>query len=262
MKINKTILLSFDIEEFDMPMEYGRSISFEEQMDVSKQGTEKILSLLSNNGVKATFYVTANFALHAPQLVHKIIVQGHELASHGLYHSNFEIAHLAQSKEILEDIGKTKIKGYRMARMMPVSEKEVAKAGYAYNSSINPTYLPGRYNKLYEPRSYFMREGVWQLPASVTPMFRFPLFWLSFHNLPLYIYQLLAKWAIGKDGYLNVYFHPWEFMEIGPKEKYNFPYYVCRNTGDKMVERLDSFIKHAKKNAYTFAKTETLIESI
>ena len=35
-----------------------------------------------------------------------------------------------------------------MARMMPVSEVEVAKAGYTYNTSLNPTFIPGRYMHL------------------------------------------------------------------------------------------------------------------
>jgi hypothetical protein len=149
-----------------------------------------------------------------------------------------------------------------MARMMPVPEKEIQKAGYLYNSSINPTFLPGRYNKLNEPRTCFMRDGVWQLPASVTPLIRFPLFWLSFHNLPLWIYRLLLQWTHRKDGYINIYFHPWEFMPIGPKSKYNFPFYVTKNTDRKMTERLEKLIVWAKKQGYTFYRSTDFIHSI
>ncbi|GHV30553.1 polysaccharide deacetylase [Bacteroidia bacterium] len=256
------ILLSFDIEEFDMPFEYGRDISFEEQMAVSKEGAQRILQLLEKQEVKATFYVTANFAQHAPEIVNRIIEGGHEVASHGYFHSNFKPEHLKASKEVLEEIAKTRVEGYRMARMMPVPETEIKKAGYIYNSSINPTFLPGRYNKLNEPRTYFLREGVWQLPASVSPFFRFPLFWLSFHNLPASLYRFLVKWTCKKDGYLNVYFHPWEFMPIGPKEKYNFPGYVTKNTDGKMTERLEQFILWAKKRNYTFVRTKDFIHNI
>ena len=147
-----------------------------------------------------------------------------------------------------------------MARMMPVPEEEVYNAGYIYNSSINPTYLPGRYNKLNEPRTYFMREGVWQIPASVTPLIRFPLFWISFHNLPLSLYCGLAGRTLKKDGYLNVYFHPWEFMPIGPRSKYNFPFYVTKNTDQKMVDRLGKFIEWALKKGHKFEHTYKLIE--
>lgn len=256
------ILLSFDIEEFEMPREYGDPIPFEQQMEVSIAGTTRILDLLSKHQIKATFYTTANFAQHAQAIVKRIVDEGHELASHGYVHDHFEPPHLKMSKEILEDISQITIHGYRMARMMPVPEEEVYKAGYVYNSSINPTYLPGRYNKLNEPRTYFKRENVWQLPASVTPLFRFPLFWISFHNLPLKVYCMLANRTLKKDGYLNTYFHPWEFMDIGPKEKYNFPFYVTKNTDTKMVERFDKFIEWGKKKGYKFIRSWDFIKEL
>lgn len=260
--MSSKILLSFDIEEFEMPREYGDPIPFDQQMDVSIQGTTRILDLLAKHGVKATFYTTANFASHAKDIVSRIVSEGHELASHGYVHDHFEPPHLKMSKDILEEIGGVTVRGYRMARMAPVPEEEVFKAGYMYNSSINPTYLPGRYNKLSEPRTCFMREGVWQLPASVTPIFRFPLFWISFHNLPLGIYTSLANRTLKKDGYLNVYFHPWEFMDIGPKEKYNFPFYVTKNTDAKMVKRFGKLIEWGKSKGYEFSRTWDFVESI
>jgi len=260
--MKKKILLSFDIEEFEMPREYGDPIPFDLQMKVSIEGTKRILDLLSKNNIKATLYTTANFAQHAKDIVHRIIDEGHELASHGYVHDHFEPEHLKMSKDILEDIGKVTVHGYRMARMMPVPEEEVYKAGYIYNSSINPTFLPGRYNKLSEPRTYFNREGVLQLPASVTPLIRFPLFWISFHNLPASVYRMFAKWTLNNDGYLNVYFHPWEFMDIGPKNKYNFPFYVTRNTDSRMIERMDRFIQWGKKKGYDFVRSYDFIEEI
>lgn len=256
------ILLSFDIEEFEMPREYGDAIPFDLQIEVSRKGTTRILDLLAKHDVKATFYTTANFATHAKDIVKRIVSEGHELASHGYVHDHFEPPHLKMSKDILEKIGQVSVKGYRMARMMPVPEVEVFKAGYIYNSSINPTFLPGRYNKLNEPRTYFMREGVCQLPASVTPLFRFPLFWISFHNLPLSIYKMLAGWTLKKDGYLNTYFHPWEFMDIGPKEKYNFPSYVTRNTGTKMIDRLSNFIEWGQEKGYQFSCTWDFVKGV
>ncbi|MDH6356117.1 peptidoglycan/xylan/chitin deacetylase (PgdA/CDA1 family) [Dysgonomonas sp. PH5-45] len=256
------ILLSFDIEEFEMPREYGDPIPFEEQISLSVQGTNRILDMLKAHGVKATFYTTANFAQNAPDVVHRIVKEGHELASHGYYHDHFKPEHLRQAKEKLEEIGGVQVQGFRMPRMMPVPENVIYEAGYTYNSSINPTFLPGRYNNLHEPRTYFRREGVWQMPASVTPLIRFPLFWIAFHNLSLSIYKTLAKWTLKKDGYLNIYFHPWEFLPIGPKKKYNFPFYVTRNTDMKMYWRLGEFIEWGKKNGYEFACTGHFVNKL
>jgi peptidoglycan/xylan/chitin deacetylase (PgdA/CDA1 family) len=253
------ILLGFDVEEFDMPMEYGATIPFDEQMALSVEGAERILELLDRREVKATFYVTANFALHAPQIVRQIVAGGHELASHGLYHDRFEASHPAESKRILEETGGVAVDGYRMARMMDLPEEEVRRAGYVYNSSINPTFIPGRYNRWREPRRCFMREGVWQLPASVTPWLRIPLFWLSFHNFPLRFYMWLARRTIRRDGYLNVYFHPWEFIALREDKRFRLPFYVTRNSGRKMVERMERLILWAKKRDYGFGLTREFI---
>lgn len=253
--MKKQILLSFDIEEFEMPREYGDPIPFEEQIRVSKEGTIKILNILAKYNVKATFYTTANFAKNALDIVDRIVGEGHELASHGFVHDHFKPEHLKMSKDLLESISNQEVVGYRMARMAKFSEEDLFDAGYKYNSSINPTFLPGRYNNLKESRTYFMRNGVLQLPSSVTPLFKLPLFWLSFHNFPLSIYKWMAKRTINKDGYLNIYFHPWEFMNIGPKEKYNFPFYVTRNVDTNMEDRFGKFIAWGIQNKYTFSRT-------
>ena len=253
------ILLSFDIEEFDMPFEYNKTISFEEQMRVSITGTTIILDILDKHKIKATFFSTATFAINAPKIMERIVKEGHEIASHTYYHSAFKTEDLLASKLKLEEITNTEVIGFRMPRMQPVDEKEIFKAGYIYNSSLNPTYLPGRYNNFDKPRTFFKQDGVWQIPASVSPLVRFPLFWLSFHNLPLWLYQWLCKITLKKDGYLNLYFHPWEFTDLNQKEKYNFPNYVSKNSGVRMAERLDTLITEMKKNNYSFKIFKDLV---
>ena len=255
------ILLSFDIEEFDMPFEYNKDISFEKQIEVSRFGTTTILDILKKHQIKATFFSTVVFAKEVPDLIKRIIDEGHELASHTYYHSNFKVEHLKESKDALEELSGSEVIGFRMPRMYPVDEREIEKAGYKYNSSINPTYLPGRYNHFDKPRTYFKLNNVWQIPASVSPIVRFPLFWLSFHNLPMSIYIFLSKITYKKDSYLNIYFHPWEFTQLNDKEAYNFPKYVSKNSGDKMTERLNQFIQSMKEKKYIFGTfKEFLVE--
>ena len=256
------ILLSFDIEEFDMPFEYGKSIDFKDQIAISTEGTIVILDLLSKHNVKATFFSTVTFAINAPKVIQRIVDEGHEIASHGYNHSDFDKKHLKESREKLEEITQQKVIGFRMPRMQPVDEKEIFKAGYQYNSSINPTYLPGRYNNFDKPRRYFMEENVLQIPASVTPIIRFPLFWLSFHNLPLWLYTYLSKITLKKDGYLNIYFHPWEFTNLNQKERFNFPNYISKNSGEKMIERMDNLIATMLSNNTKFGTFKDLIATI
>lgn len=256
------VLLSFDIEEFDMPFEYGKTISFEEQIAISIQGTTSILDLLQKHNTKATFFSTVVFAENAPKVIKRILDNGHEIASHTYYHSKFKNEDLLLSKQKLEDITKTEVIGLRMPRMYPVDEKEVFKAGYTYNSSINPTFIPGRYNHFNKPRTYFKQEEVWQIPASVSPIIRFPLFWLSFHNLPLGLYQFLVKWTIKKDNYLNIYFHPWEFTNLKQPEKFGFPGYVSKNSGKQMIARFDKMLFWMNEKNYKFGTFKDFLATI
>ena len=242
------IYLSFDIEEFDMPKEYGYDIAFERQIAISREGLTAILDLLKKHQMRATFFSTVVFAQQVPDLINRLIEEGHELASHTCYHSDFENEHLKHSKEALEQQFGVTVEGLRMPRMLEVSAEEVKKAGYRYNSSVNPTFLPGRYNKLHVPKRFFNENGLWQIPAAVS-WFRFPLFWLSFHNLPLWLDRFLLKRSVKSIGYAALYFHPWEFTDLHQKE-FNFPAYVMRNSGEKMIARFDSLLTFIKQQGW------------
>jgi peptidoglycan/xylan/chitin deacetylase (PgdA/CDA1 family) len=255
----KNVLLSFDIEEFDMPLEYAREISFQDQIRISTEGCHIILDILLRNQIQATFFSTVTFAQNSPEIIKRIISEGHELASHGVFHSAFENSHLKESRIALEEFSGRKVNGFRMARMMPVSNAAISDAGYLYNSSLNPVYLPGRYNNFFKPRTLFLSDSLIQFPASATPLIRFPLFWLSFHNLPLWLYQLGCSVTMARDKYLNIYFHPWEFIDL--RKNFGLPSFVSRNSGDKMVERFQSLIYWMKKQGYSFRSISDFLVS-
>lgn len=246
------ILLSFDAEEFDVPKEHGVAISLEEGMRISIEGTQKILDCLHANGVKATFFCTGNFALNAPHVMQRMMDEGHEVACHGVDHSVYQDDDVYRSKEILERVCGRKMYGYRQPRLFAVSDTDIQKAGYTYNSSLNPAFIPGRYMHLDAPRTYFMRQDVMQIPASVTPLLRFPLFWLSLHNLPQWLYHAMVRRVLRHDGYFVTYFHPWEFCDLNACPQYKLPFIIRNNSGDKMVERLDKLIKMLKKYNHRF----------
>jgi len=245
------IFLSFDVEEFDNPLPYTKTLSFEQQMAFSKLGTQRILDLLFLKKVKATFFCTANFAINAPDLIERMVSEGHEVASHGYYHAKFEIKDLAESKKVLERMTGSNVYGFRMPNMMPIDALPIIEAGYQYNSSLNPTFLPGKYNNLDKPRSIFYEKTLCQIPASVSSTLRIPLFWLSLHNFPLIIYKSMCIGAIRKDGYLNVYFHPWEFADLSAPEV-KLPSYIVRNSGINLLGRLNYLIDTFKRKKYRF----------
>ena len=245
------IFLSFDIEEFDNPFPCSQQLTFEQQMEISILGTQRILDLVATHQVTATFFCTVNFASHAPELIARMVSEGHEVASHGYFHNRFETAHLRQSREALEALTGCPVTGFRMPNMGAVSVDDLADAGYGYNSSLHPTYLPGKYNNFTKPRRVYKEGAVYQIPASVSPVVRLPLFWLALHNYPLAFYKIVAKAALKKDGYLNLYFHPWEFIDL-QQSGLDLPWYVKRNSGDAMCDRLGSIIDSLKYSKQSF----------
>jgi peptidoglycan/xylan/chitin deacetylase (PgdA/CDA1 family) len=243
--MNRYVLLSFDVEEFDMPLEYNFAISAEEQMTVGKKGLDAIGSILHDPAITATLFTTANFAMQYPDAIKELAAK-HEIASHTFYHSDFIDDHLLSSRNKLEEITGKPVTGLRMPRMRNVSIKEVRKAGYLYDSSINPTWLPGRYNNLHLPRTIYTDNGMIRVPASVSPFLRVPLFWLSFKNLPYAIFKILALQTLKKDGYLCLYFHPWEFTDI---ENYGLPGFTKKLNGEPLLQKLKRLLKDLKEEA-------------
>ncbi len=238
--MNRFILLSFDVEEFDMPLEYGFSISAEEQMKIGKLGLDAMLPIVDE--VPCTMFTTANFAVHFPNDIKQMGLK-HEIASHTYFHSSFENKDLLQSRIVLEEISGKPVIGLRMPRMRKVEMSEVKQAGYLYDSSINPTWIPGRYNNFHLPRTLYLEEGMKRLPASVTPNFRLPLFWLAFKNFPYAMFKKLAIKTLKKDGYICLYFHPWEFVDIN---NYSLPGFTRRLCGEPLQHRLHLLIADLK----------------
>jgi peptidoglycan/xylan/chitin deacetylase (PgdA/CDA1 family) len=248
----KIALLSFDVEEFDMPFEYGGNPTMEEQIATSKAGLNK---LLQKYNAKSTIYCTGVFATAEPEAI-KTISDFHEIASHNHYHSSHKKEDLIHSKTILETITGKKVIGFRMPRMAPVPNEDLLEAGYQYNASINPCWLPGRYDMRHIARTFFKENNLLQFPAAVSPKYRIPLFWIAFHNFPLWFFFYLCKRVVNKDGYLHLYFHPWEFTgytKLNNGAKY--PFYLHRNNGDKMAKRFETLLIYLTKKGYTFQTT-------
>lgn len=256
------ILLSFDIEEFDGPREHGVEYTLEEGMKVSVEGTNVILDVLKENDVRATFFCTGNFAENAPEVMGRIISDGHEVACHGVDHFNPTGSDFALSKEIVERVCGVEVTGYRQPRMFPVLDSEIRRVGYKYNSSLNPAFIPGRYMNLKTPRTWFVKDGVMQIPASVTPLVRFPLFWLSLHNLPEGVYHWMVRRVLKHDGYFVTYFHPWEFYELKDHPEFRMPFIIKNHSGREMAGRLDNLIKMLKARGHKFITYDEFVNIV
>lgn len=234
----KVILLTFDLEEFDIPQEYGIDIAEREQMSVSVLGSWALLNLLEQHGIKATFFCTAHFAQNNEELVKKI-AHKHEIASHSFYHDvrkPTNSAALTESKKVLEQIVQKPVIGFRMPRLMTFTITDLATHGYLYDASINPTYLPNRYNFFFKKATPHFIGDILEIPSATVPWIRLPLFWLTFKNIPLRIYTFLCRLTLSYRKVISLYFHPWEFADLSG---YPLPNYIKKESGTVLLEKLN-----------------------
>ena len=249
-------MLTFDVEEFDLPLEYGIDFPAQEQMKVGNDGLDIIGNILNLNNITSTLFTTANFALQFPNEI-RSLANEHEIASHCFYHSSFRVEDLENSRQALEEIISKRVFGIRIPRMKKIDTSLIGLAGYEYDSSVHPTWIPGRYNNLDKPRSLYEENGIIELPASVSPILRIPLFWLAFKNFPYAYYKKLLLGCLKKDGYVCLYFHPWEFTDL---TLYKLPLLIKRMSGDVLQKRLQKLITDLKEQG-DFMTIHSFIEN-
>lgn len=114
------------------------------------RNTEKVLAILAEYDVRATFFVLGWVARRFPDLVKRIARGGHEIASHGFGHRRVSTQSRAefrddirQSKALLEDLTARAVVGYRapsysIGMNSLWAYDELLAAGYLYDSSVFP----------------------------------------------------------------------------------------------------------------------------
>jgi polysaccharide deacetylase family protein (PEP-CTERM system associated) len=256
--------LTIDVEDYFQVSAFApyiRRDEWDQRECRVERNIERILALLGERGVKATFFTLGWVAERYPQMVRDIVAAGHELASHGYGHQRASdldreaFSHdVTHAKRILEDISGHAVRGYR-APSFSIGVGNLwafdvlAQAGYDYSSSIYPI-KHDHYGMPDSPRfAYRVAGGLLEVPVTTLRLFN--------RNLPssgggyfrLLPYQL-SRWMIGKvnrdDGEPAVfYFHPWEIDPGQPRvagidAKTRFRHYV---NIDRTEARLRALLK-------------------
>jgi polysaccharide deacetylase family protein (PEP-CTERM system associated) len=147
--------LTIDVEDYYMVSAFADRIRFADWGDHEsrvERNTHKILALLNERDVKATFFVLGWVAERFPALIREIQSGGHEIASHGYNHRL--IYHLSpqefredlkRSCGVLEGLTGASVLGYRAASYSIVQRSIWAidiliEEGLVYDSSVFPVY--------------------------------------------------------------------------------------------------------------------------
>ena len=241
------VLLSFDVEEFDVPNDFGGAVPDAEQLARGREGFERMLELLDELDVTATLFTTARIGDHCADLL-RTAAGRHEIASHGVRHDRFDPGDLARSRTQLASIAGVPVDGFRMARLQPVDAAEARRSGYDYDSSENPIRLPGRYDNRHLPRVPRIEEDLVRIPISTTPRRRLPLFWLAFRHLPRAMLRSGLSRALAADGHLVLFFHPWELLELR-RSPHPLPRVIRHGGGRRLAARIREELGRLKDRA-------------
>jgi peptidoglycan/xylan/chitin deacetylase (PgdA/CDA1 family) len=147
------VMLSFDFQggEDVRPDRNGR-INHEEwtQAEYGPQtGIWRILRILEETGVKATFLTCGGIAERYTEQVKAIVQNGHEIAGHGYHHEVARDLTLEQEREVIEKTtvmiekrtGKRPV-GWRSCTQSPNSLELLMEKGYLWNSNSFSFDLP------------------------------------------------------------------------------------------------------------------------
>jgi peptidoglycan-N-acetylglucosamine deacetylase len=108
-------------------------------------GVPRILGLLARHGITSTFFVPGYTALRYPDVVRRIVDEGHEIAHHGYLHEAMaglteeqEAAILDRGSAVLEEVTGVRPTGYRapMWELNWHSPKLLRDRGFLYDSSL------------------------------------------------------------------------------------------------------------------------------
>ncbi len=254
--------MTIDVED------YFQVSAFEEIIKPQDWGTvaprveanmDRLLRLFADRNIKATFFTLGWIAQRFPQIVTRIVEQGHELASHGTLHqrasdqSRDEFkSDVGDAKRLLEDLSGTSVVGYRAPSFSFTKQNQwvydvLAEEGYRYSSSVYPV-VHDHYGIPDAPRfRYQAPSGVDEIPLSTLPFSgkNIPISGGGYFRLYPYVF---TKWAvtrfIQKEAKPYIfYLHPWELDPGQPRMqdiplKTRFRHYLNLSRVEGRIERL------------------------
>ena len=268
MREENHFLLTVDVDGWSSLLNYY-SVDHNPEIAASlvdvNDGVETLLDLFKKNDVKSTFFITGNMAKDNKSMLKKIIRNGHEIACHGLTHNKNEFLQddltqensIIKATQLITEISGNKPSGFRAPclRLNIDTLKILNKLGYAYDSSVIPSYIPGYYGiidapkKPYNPSSDSISKrgdmNIVEIPVSVNPLIPLPLSAAWMRNLGTYWVKSGIKLNFYYDNPVAFYIHPRDVSDL-PRMK-GVPWHLYRNIGKKCVKMLDEIIKFVKE---------------
>lgn len=231
--------MTCDVEDYFQVSAFDGIVPRERWADVEcriPRNIDKALQLFADHDTKATFFTLGWVAEHQPEVIRRIVDEGHELASHGMCHLRVWSQKPEEFREdasrargLLEDVGGVAVIGYRAAswsidKRTPWAHKILAEIGYQYSSSVYPI-SHDHYGVPDAPRYPHAIDGtgITEIPPSTARLLGrnipvsgggyFRLFPLSLSK------RFINKHQLSESYPYVFYFHPWELDPDQPRFK-------------------------------------------
>ena len=149
------------------------------------------------------------------------------------------IDRLKRARELVEAASGHEAVGMRTPRLRHCLAFVVRDAGFSYDVSPHPTWIPHRYFGLHYPRAPWQRDGITKIPISVLPVLRMPVSWMWFQFAGTRLGLIGARFALIGAPYLHLYFHPWEAVSL---RRFGAPPPFSLRTGKAFLETLDRLL--------------------
>lgn len=259
--------LTIDVEDYFQVSAFAPHIARSEWNTRTchiERNVDRILEMLANRNIKATFFTLGWIAERYPQVVQNIVEEGHELASHGYGHERVNdqtaeafFADIQLAKILLEDLAGCEIYGYR-APSFSIGEGNLwafeclSRAGYRYSSSIYPI----RHDHYGMPNAarfaHEVRPGLMEIPMTTFRILNCNIPSSGggyFRLLPYAASRWMLNQVNSNEGESGVfYFHPWEIDVEQPRiegisRKTRFRHY---QNIDRMEGRLNQLLHDFK----------------
>lgn len=223
---------SVDVEDWyqgiELPLEAW--VGKENRIDI---GLTKILDLLAERNIKATFFTLGAVAKSNPKSIRLITEQGHEIGSHTMSHEKIYdlnptefLKQEQECKKILEDTSESNVNGFRAPYFSITTQSLwaldiLAQLGYTYDSSISPmqTWRYGIAGT--KPGIYQLKSGLFEFTPSLGNLCSHS-YGVGGAYLRIYPYKL-TKAALKKSAANGLpgmfYVHPWELDPKHPRVK-------------------------------------------
>ena len=196
----------------------------------------QVLDTLDAAGIRVTLFVTGEFVTTYPALFERAAAR-HEIASHTMSHrprarldeSEFQ-AEIADSRAFLRRLTGQEIRGFRapLGQICRNLGALLHAHGYAYDSSVAATHIPGHFRGLFTPKRAYRpsltnirredpRSPLWEFPVAVTPFVPIPCggFFLSWVSAVARRFPRLRR-----DPHV-MFLHPYDFVDLrGYRESY------------------------------------------